>query len=130
MLAGPNCKNTRDASFSEGDEPRHTCDKCRAPEPVHVNRIADRKDPELVRKSDIRPHIPDSVEEGQVVQTEVEYYSDADGGVSGVQVIKSSGNREFDRSVIGAVLQWRYSPAVQDGVPQRVKMTRKVTGKG
>lgn len=124
MLAGEYCRNKREATFTEGDEPRHTCDRCKAPEPVHVNKIADRANPTLTH--DVRPRIPDSIEEGLSLQTEIEYYVDADGSVSGVRVVRSSGNRDWDRAVTSAASQWRYNPAVQDGVPRRVKVTRPV----
>ena len=122
MLAGQYCKNTREASFTEGDEPRHTCDKCKAPE--HHSTIADRANPTLTH--DVRPSIPASVDEGLSLEVEIGYWVDTDGGVSGVQVTRSSGNRDLDRAVCSAASQWRYSPAVQDGTPRRVKVTRAI----
>lgn len=121
LLAGDNCKNTHNQSYNEGDEPRRTCDHCKAPEPEHKSRLADHKDPVLVR--DPRPRIPDSVEEGLSVSVEIDFYVDTDGGVSDVRVTRSSGNRELDRSAVSAVSQRRYDPAVQDGLARRVKRT-------
>jgi len=124
LLACQYCQKTRNATFNEGDEPRRTCDRCKAPEPPHNSRIADRQNPVLVH--DVRPQIPDSVDEGLTLEVQIEYYSDADGGVSGVKVTKSSGNRDLDRAVTSAASGWRYNPAVQDGVCRRVKVTRTI----
>lgn len=126
LLEGPHCRNTRSTSFIEGDEPRRICDRCKAPEPP-PGRVADRANPVLTR--DVRPRVPDSIEEGLSLRTEIEYYVDADGGVSGVSVVRSSGNRDWDRAVCGAASQWRYNPAIQDGTPRRVKVTRSVACK-
>ena len=124
LLAGDNCKNTRNESFNEGDEPHRTCDRCKAPEPVQVSRLADQKNPVITH--DVRPRIPDSLDEGLSLEVEIEYSVDTDGSVSGVRVVKSSGNRDMDRAVTSAASQWRYSPAVQDGVARRVKVMRSI----
>ncbi len=128
LLAGDYCKNTRNETFNEGEEPHRTCDKCKAPEParesVQVSRLADRKEPVLTH--DAHPRIPDSLDEGLSMEVEIEYYVDADGSVSGVRVSRSSGNRELDRAVTSAASSWRYNPAVQDGVARRVKVSRTI----
>jgi TonB family protein len=124
LLAGPYCQKTRSATFNEGDEPKRICDRCKAPEPPHNSRIADRHNPVLVK--DVRPQIPDSVDEGLTLEVEIEYYVDTDGGVSSVRITKSSGNRDLDRAVTSAASQWRYDPAVQDGVARRVKVARTI----
>lgn len=128
LLAGEYCKNTRNATFNEGDEPRRVCDKCRAPEPAQpaqpVSRLADQKNPVLTH--DVHPRIPDSLDEGLALEVEIEYWVDADGSVSGVRVSRSSGNRDLDRAVTSAASSWRYSPAVQDGVARRVKVSRTI----
>jgi len=124
LLPGDHCKSTRNESFNEGTEPRRTCDRCKAPEPEPKSRLADRKNPEITH--DVHPRIPDSVDEGLSLEIEIEYSVDTDGSVNGVRVTKSSGNRDLDRSVISAASQWRYNPAVQDGVPRRVKVTRTI----
>lgn len=128
MLAGLHCKHKRSATFDEGDEPHRSCDKCKAPEPPPGPRFADVAKPVLTR--DVTPRVPESVEEGVSLRTEIEYYVDADGGVSGVTVTRSSGNREWDRNVCSAASQWRYKPAVQHGIPRRVKVTRSVSCRG
>jgi len=125
MLAGKYCEHTHNAVFEEGNEPRRLCDRCRAPEPTHQPRIADRKDP--IRTRYIAPTIPDSVEEGRTFYMEIEYYVETDGSVSDVRVTKSSGNRAIDRAVVSTAPKWRYDPAVQDGVARRVKVTQPVT---
>ena len=132
LLAGDYCKHTRNETFNEGEEPTRVCDKCKAPEPVReparapvqVSRLADRKDPVLTH--DVHPRIPDSLDEGLSLEVEIEYYVDSDGRVSGIRVSKSSGNRELDRAVTSAASSWRYSPAVQDGVARRVKVSRTI----
>lgn len=125
MLAGKYCEHTHNAAFNEGDEPARVCDRCKAPEPAHNPRVADRKDP--VRTRYIAPTIPDSVEEGQTFSMEIEYYVETDGSVSDVRVTKSSGNRAIDRAVVSTATKWRYDPAVQDGVARRVRVTQPVT---
>jgi len=129
MLPGKYCERTHEATYNEGDEPRRTCDRCRAPEPkpepAHVSRVADITKP--IRLSKVNPNIPASVEEGQTFHLEIEFYSDADGGVSEVRVTQSSGNRAVDRAVVADALKWRFKPATQDGVAQRVKVVQPVT---
>jgi TonB family protein len=125
MLAGKHCDHTHDATFNEGNEPRRTCDRCKAPEPVHDPRTAAKKDP--VRTRYVAPVIPDSIEEGQTFHMEIEYYVDTDGSVSDVRVTKSSGNRAIDREVTSKAAKWHYDPAVQDGVARRVKVTQPMT---
>lgn len=124
LLPGPNCKRTHASSFLEGVEPTRTCNQCKAPvpEPVHVNRVADRANPELSR--DTRISVPNSVDEGQSLTIEVEYTVTADGDVSNVQVTRSSGIRALDRAIVSAASGLKYKPAVQNGIPRGVKMTR------
>ncbi len=124
LLAGKYCDRTHNATFTEGDEPHRTCDRCKAPEPKHNSRIADVTKP--VRLSKINPVIPASVEEGKTFHVEIEFYSDTNGGVSEVHVTKSSGNRAVDRAVVADALKWRYKPATQDGVPQRVPVVQPI----
>lgn len=122
LLPGRYCESTRSETFIEGREPRRTCDECKAPEPEHKSRLADQEKPLLVR--DAKPSIPSSVEEGLSVEVEVEYTVTTDGDVSGVHVSRSSGERAIDRAVVRATENLKYKPAVQDGVPRSVKMTR------
>ena len=124
MVAGEYCKNTRTETYTEGEEPKRICDKCKAPEPEHHSRLADRENPVLTH--DVQPSIPDSVDEGLNLSVEIEYWVDTDGSVDGVKVTKSSGNRELDRSVVSTASRWKYNPAVQDGTARRVKVTRTI----
>ena len=41
---------------------------------------------------------------------------DANGNVTDVQVIKSSGNRNLDRAAVKAAKRWKVNPAVRNGV--------------
>ncbi len=123
MLPGPYCKQTRIGSFLEGAQPTRICNQCKAPEPPpHVSRLADRANPELTR--DTRITIPGSVDEGLSLTVEIEYTVNADGDVTGVQVTRSSGIRALDRAIVSAASGLKYKPAVQDGIPRGVKMTR------
>lgn len=122
LLAGPNCNRTDSKSFVDGNQPTRTCNQCKAPEPVHISRIADRANPELIK--DKRFTVPGSVDEGLSLVIEVEYTVTADGDVTGVRVTKSSGNRALDKAVQDAASDLKYKPAVQDGTPRSVKMSR------
>lgn len=121
MLPGEHCRGTRTKSFVEGDEPKHICNKCKAPEPVHVSTLADRALPELISRPRLR--VPDSVDEGLTLRATVEFYVDTDGGVSGARIAKSSGNSDLDRAIVSNASQGKYKPAVQGGVAQRVRVT-------
>jgi len=123
MLPGPYCKQTRIGSFIEGAQPTRICNQCKAPEPPpHVSRLADRALPELLK--DTRITVPSSVDEGLSLTVEVEYTVNADGDVTNVQVTRSSGIRALDRAIVSAASGLKYKPAVQDGIPRGVKMTR------
>ena len=123
MLPGQYCEHTHIGSFLEGEQPTRTCNKCKAPEPAPMqSRLADRANPELTR--DTRITVPGSVDEGLSLTVELEYTVNADGDVTNIQVTRSSGNRAVDRAVVSAASGLRYKPAVQDGIPRSVKMTR------
>ena len=122
-LPGQYCKDKDRRSFRDGDEPRRICDDCKAPEPQHVNRLADRAEPELVK--DARVDVPQSVaDEGVDTKVTVTYTVDTDGSVSNVKVTDSSGNSALDRAVVRAAEKMKYKPAVQDGVPRAVTKRR------
>ena len=119
---GEYCKNMRTKSFVDGDEPTRKCNKCKAPEPPpHVNRLADSAYPVLI--SGPKPRIPDSIDEGLSLSATVDCFVETDGSVSGARMSKSSGYSDLDRNILSAVSQRKYRPAVQGGVPQRVKVT-------
>ena len=57
------------------------------------------------------------------MSVKVEFTVTADGDVSDVEVVKSSGNRAIDRAVSSAAARRKYKPAVQDGVARNVKVS-------
>ena len=118
-VPGKHCKSTRTKSFIEGKQPAGSCDQCKPP---HVSTLADRKNPELAK--DAQPRIPDSLDEGLSLSVSVEYWVEKDGSVTGPRIVKSSGHKRLDRAVAYAAPKWKYKPAVQNGVPRRVKMKR------
>lgn len=124
MIPGEYCKHTHKESFIDGKEPSRTCTHCKAPEPVHNSRLADRAKPKLIRNWNVS--IPSSVADGSYTVV-VGYTVTEDGNVTGVKVVKSSGNRAVDRAVISAASDMKYQPAVQDGVARSVNMTREWT---
>ena len=124
MLPGPYCEKKELRSFREGSEPGHVCSVCKAPEPKHISTLADRSEPELVYdglRHDIR--LPDIDEPGDYT-VRIRYTVNTDGSVGDVEVIESSGIPAIDRAVRDAARKMRYKPAVQNGVPRSVKMTR------
>jgi TonB family protein len=126
MKPGKYCEKRVTESFREGGEPTEICNVCKEPEPVHVNRLADRAEPELIRDCRDKIQIPSSImDEGIDATVTIAYTCEADGSVSDVKVTRSSGNRDLDRAVVEAAKrEMKYKPAVQDGVPRAVKMTR------
>lgn len=121
MLPGKHCRETVTRTFVEGRQPDSICTRCRAPEPVHNSTLADRANPLLVKDTKVDAS---AFEEGIDVTVQVEYTVTAEGDVEGVRVVKSSGNRAVDRAVVNAASGLKYKPAVQNGVPRSVKMTR------
>ncbi|MEN6372427.1 MAG: energy transducer TonB [Armatimonadota bacterium] len=122
MLSGPYCNRTCSRSFREGSEPSSRCTMCKAPEPVHVNRLADRAEPELIK--DCEPQIPEIDESGDYI-VRISYTVDTDGDVSDIEIVDSSGVRAIDKAVRSAASKMRYKPAVQDGQPRSVRIRRK-----
>lgn len=117
-LPGKYCEKKDTRSFREGDEPRGTCDRCKAPEP-HKNQWADRSEPELIK--DVSVKLPDIDESGDYTIS-VAYTVDTDGGVKNVDIVDGSGIRALDKAVRDAISKRRYKPAVQNGEPRSVKM--------
>lgn len=122
MIPGAHCEKKESRSFRDGSEPRSTCDVCKAPEPKFVSRLADRREPEL--EKDYTPKVPAIDEVGDYV-VKVRYTVNTDGSVSDVEIVDSSGISAIDRAVKEAASRMRYKPAVQDGEPRSVKITRK-----
>lgn len=119
MLPGKHCEKKVTRSFTEGSEPTRVCTECKEP---FTSTLADRAEPVLVR--DVKPVIPNSVEEGLSVSVTVVFTIDERGNVTDVQVSKSSGNKVIDRAVTDAVSRRKYEPAVQGGIPRSVKRTK------
>ncbi|MCE5315651.1 MAG: energy transducer TonB [Armatimonadota bacterium] len=116
MLAGEYCRSTSIKSFIEDHQPSHTCNRC------YKSRLADQANPILIKDANIS--VPASVDEGLSVTVKVEYTVTDDGSVANIDVIKSSGSRALDKAVVSTTSRLKYKPAVQDGVPRSVKMTR------
>lgn len=121
LLPGDYCKRTHSETFVEGKQPKTRCGRCKPPEPEHTSRLADQEKPVLVRDSRVNTS---SLDEGLNADVQVEYTVTATGDVTGAQVVRSSGNKAADRAVLSAVSGLKYKPAVQNGVPRSVKMTR------
>lgn len=124
MLASKYCQKTDVRTFAEGREPSSTCTKCNAPEPVHINRHADSREAKLIRDCKIRL---DGLDEGLDVSVTIGFTVGEDGSVTGVSVIKSSGDRKADRAAVNAVSGRKYEPAMQNGEPRSEKRTVKIT---
>ena len=87
--------------------------------PGFVSRLADRAEPEVVRKGRLvypEAAIRDGAEGACVLKVLVSETGEA----VETEVTKSSGDRRLDRAALEFVRQWRYRPAVQDGKPRRV----------
>lgn len=122
LLPGPNCRDTEVRNFISGRQPNDVCNKC---QPPHKSRLADRSEPQLIKDS--RINIPSSVPEGLTLRVEIQYTVTADGDVTDVTVLKSSGYKALDNAVVSAAYQMKYKPAVQDGIPRSVKRIRTYT---
>lgn len=122
MLPGQHCNRKDTRSYREGSEPGRRCSICKAPEPMHVNKLADRAEPELIKDSE--PRIPEIDEPGDY-SVIISYTVNTDGSVSGITVVESSGIRAIDNAIKAAASKMRYKPAVQNGQPRSVKVRRK-----
>jgi TonB family protein len=118
MLPCTHCQKKESKSFRDGTEPSRQCTECKAP---HINRQADRAEPELAK--DCQPNIPDLDEPGDY-SVKVRYTVNEDGSVSDVEIVKSSGVKAIDRAIVEAAKKMRYKPAVQDGQARSVKANR------
>lgn len=88
-------------------------------EPAFTSRVADRAEPQLVRK--VAPAYPPSaVEDGVEGTVKLKVVVSETGAVAEVEVVASSGDRRLDQAAKECVRGWRYRPAVQDGKPRRV----------
>lgn len=96
-----------------------------APEPEPAKPVLPSRDAVLVRT--VRPGYPPKAararQEGWV---EVQFTVGADGKVSDVRVVRGDPARVFDREAIRAVQQWEFQPAIRDGQPAAMNMTRRI----
>ena len=122
LLPGPYCRETQVRTFVEGRQPSRTCDSC---QPPHTSRLADRAEPQLVRDSQVS--IPSSIPEGLTLRVEIQYTVTADGDVTDITVVRSSGYKALDNAIVSAASRMKYKPAVQDGIPRSVKRVRTYT---
>lgn len=92
----------------------------------HVSRLADRKTPALVRR--VNPAYPVSAQvEGVQGTVKLLVTVTKEGKVGAAKVITSSGDARLDSAALNAVKQWKYQPAVQDGIPREVETYAAVT---
>ncbi len=92
----------------------------------HVSRLADRKLPALVRR--VNPVYPVAAQvEGVQGTVRLLVTVTREGTVGAVKVASSSGDSRLDAAAVAAVKQWRYHPAVQDGIPREVSTHAVVT---
>ncbi|MDH7601122.1 MAG: TonB family protein [Armatimonadota bacterium] len=122
LLPGPYCKTIETRSFPEGRQPGRICDKC---QPPHTSRLADRAEPQLVQDS--RVSVPSSIPEGLTLRVEIQYTITAEGDVTDICIVKSSGYKALDSAIVTAASRMKYKPAVQDGIPRSVKRIRTYT---
>ncbi len=87
--------------------------------PGFVSRLADRAEPEVIRKG--RLVYPEAaIRDGAEGVCVLKVLVSETGEVVETEVTKSSGDRRLDKAALEFVRQWRYRPAVQDGKPRRV----------
>jgi TonB family protein len=92
----------------------------------HVSRLADRRIPTLVRR--VNPVYPIAAQvEGVQGSVTLLVTVTKEGTVGRVKVAKSCGDGRLDAAAVNAVKQWRYQPAVQDGIPREVDTYATVT---
>jgi len=87
--------------------------------------VGDVTNPVLIPETKIDPEYPELARvarlEGNVILQAIIH---ADGTVGEVQVLRSNRpNMGFEEAAIGAVQQWRYEPALQNGKPVEVYFT-------
>ncbi|XQW83626.1 energy transducer TonB [Thalassotalea piscium] len=81
-----------------------------------VKHISSYKEPVPLKR--IEPKYPISAaKEGREGWTKMSFIVEEDGSVSNVMVIDSSGSKDFNKTALKAVKQWKYSPAIENGKP-------------
>lgn len=121
LLPGKYCERTKTEVYIEGQQSTSYCNQCKAPEPVHISRLADRANAELIKDADVDIR---SLEEGLRVSVVILYTVKEDGSVADVEITKSSGIKAVDRAVLKVAQKMKYKPAVQDGIARSTKKTR------
>lgn len=92
----------------------------------HVSRLADRKTPSVLKRVD--PAYPMAAQvEGVAGTVRMRVTVSQEGTVGAVRVVSSSGDSRLDAAAVKAVKQWRYRPAVQDGIAREVDTYASVT---
>jgi TonB family protein len=134
QLAGPHCAAyggpVTKRLLVSGQQPDGRCDVCKpppppppAPDPVHLNRSAEAREPVLLR--DANPDYPDHLREAGVEGTvTLAFTVDERGRVTDVSVSRSSGSRELDACAVRAIKRFRYKPAEQGGQPRPFRMSK------
>jgi protein TonB len=80
--------------------------------------LGDRLRPALGRQGNLPPVYPRlSSELGEQGLVVVRMQIGPDGLVSGVEVLQTSGYPRLDQAAVSAVARWRFTPAVEDGLP-------------
>jgi len=93
---------------------------------AYVSRLADRKIPTLVRR--VAPIYPMAAQvEGIQGTVKLLVTVTKEGKVGAVKVARSCGDSRLDAAAVNAVRQWRYEPAVQDGISRQVDTYATVT---
>jgi TonB family protein len=111
-------------SFLEKEAPEGRCGRCKAPEPEHVNRVAEMVEPRLKREAE--PDYPEDLrEQGVHGSVTVRYTVSETGRVTDVSVTRSSGHAALDDSAVAAIRRFRYKPAQQDGKPRPFTLTKR-----
>ena len=65
-------------------------------------------------------HLEHALSHGKVGAASLCFYVEADGTISNMTIMESSGHEELDRGAMNCVSSWRYKPATKDGQPIKV----------
>jgi protein TonB len=80
--------------------------------------FGDRLRPALSSQANLPPVYPrQSVQLGEQGLVVVRIRIGADGLVSGVEVLQTSGYTRLDQAAVAAIAHWRFTPAVENGLP-------------
>ncbi len=122
-LPGPHCENIAVRKFLENRQPVHICTLCKPqpkPEPPPHKSIQATVIKEKLLNGP-KPSIPASVRLSSIdASVTCRWAVGVDGSTTNVEITSSSGIPALDQAVLDAVKRWRYSPALQNGVPRVV----------